>query len=48
MTILSAATVGDTVTTTFGWRSRVFNGESTGIFVVDGDRLASFTVPPNH
>ena len=48
MTILSAATVGDTVTTTVGWRSRVFNGESTGIFVVDGDRLASFTIPPNH
>jgi len=48
MEILSASTDGDTTTTTFGWRSRVFTGESTGIFVVDGDRLASFTIPPNH
>lgn len=48
MTILSADVDGDTVTTRFGWTSRVFNGESTGIFVVDGDRLASFTIPPNH
>ena len=48
MTIITASTDGDTTTTTFDWRSRVFTGESTGIFVVDGDRLASFTIPPNH
>lgn len=23
-------------------------GESEGIFVIDGDRLASFTIPPSH
>lgn len=48
MTILAAETSGDTVTTRFSWRSRVFNGESTGIFVLAGDRVASFTIPPNH
>lgn len=48
MTVLSAETEGDTTSIRFGWSSRVFNGESTGIFVVDGDKLASFTIPPNH
>lgn len=48
MTVLSAQTEGDTTTIRFGWSSRVFNGESTGVFVVRGDRLASFTIPPNH
>lgn len=48
MAILTATTEGDTTTTTFSWRSRVFNGESTGVFVIDGDRLSSFTIPPNH
>lgn len=48
MTILEATVDGDVVTTRFGWRSRVFNGESTGIFVISGDRLASFTIPPHH
>ena len=48
MTVLDVVIDGDVVTTRFDWRSRVFNGESTGIFVVDGDRLASFTIPPNH
>lgn len=48
MQILEAETVGDTATTQFSWRSRVFNGTSTGIFVVAGDKLASFTIPPNH
>lgn len=48
MTVLSAATEGDTTRIRFGWSSRVFNGESDGIFVVEGDKLASFTIPPSH
>jgi SnoaL-like domain len=48
MTILSADTDGDTTRVRFGWRSSVFNGESDGIFVVSGDRIASFTIPPSH
>lgn len=48
MTVLSAETEGDTTRIRFGWSSRVFNGESDGIFVVAGGRLASFTIPPNH
>lgn len=47
MTVLSAATEGDTTRIRFGWASRVFNGESDGIFVVSGDKLASFTIPPH-
>jgi len=46
MTLLSADTDGQTVTTRFDWRSQVFNGESTGIFTVRGDELASFVIPP--
>ncbi|WP_282846927.1 nuclear transport factor 2 family protein [Microbacterium oxydans] len=48
MTVLSAMTEGGTTRMRFGWASRVFNGESDGIFVVDGDKLASFTIPPSH
>lgn len=48
MTVLTASSDGDTTRIRFGWSSRVFNGESEGIFVVDGDRLASFTIPPGH
>lgn len=48
MTVLSATTDGDTTRIRFGWTSSVFNGESEGIFVVEGDRLASFTIPPSH
>ncbi|CAN7354986.1 MULTISPECIES: nuclear transport factor 2 family protein [Microbacterium] len=48
MTVLSAETDGDTTRIRFGWASRVFNGESDGIFVVEGDKLASFTIPPSH
>ncbi|MGB4137051.1 MAG: nuclear transport factor 2 family protein [Microbacterium sp.] len=47
MTVLSAETDGDVVTTRFSWRSNVFNGESTGIFEIAGDRLASFVIPPH-
>lgn len=48
MTVLSAVTEGDTTRIRFGWTSSVFNGESDGIFVVAGEKLASFTIPPNH
>ncbi len=48
MTVLTASSDGDTTRIRFGWSSRVFNGESDGIFVVEGDRLASFTIPPAH
>ena len=48
MTVLAAETDADTTRIRFGWSSRVFNGESDGIFVVEGDKLASFTIPPSH
>ena len=48
MTVLTADTEGDTTRIRFGWSSSVFNGESDGIFVVEGDKLASFTIPPAH
>ena len=47
MTVLSAQTDGDTTRIRFAWASNVFNGESDGVFVVHGDRLASFTIPPH-
>ena len=46
MTVLSAETEGATTRVRFDWRSSVFNGESDGIFVIEGDRIASFTIPP--
>lgn len=48
MTVLSSETDGDTTRIRFEWSSRVFNGESDGVFVVDGGRIASFTIPPAH
>jgi len=48
MTVLSADSEGNTTRIRFGWSSSVFNGESDGIFVITGDRLASFTIPPAH
>ncbi|GAA5149105.1 hypothetical protein GCM10025768_11790 [Microbacterium pseudoresistens] len=48
MTVLAVATEGDTTRVHFDWRSSVFNGESDGIFVVAGEKLASFTIPPVH
>lgn len=48
MTVLSAETDADTTRVRFDWASRVFTGESDGIFVVSGGKLASFTIPPNH
>lgn len=46
MKVLSAVTDGATTTIRFDWRSRVFNGESTGVYLVAGDRIESFTIPP--
>ena len=48
MTVLSASVDGSTVRIHFDWRSDVFNGESDGIFELDGDRIAGFTIPPVH
>lgn len=48
MTVLSALTEGDTTCIRFSWSSRVFNGESDGVFVVADRKLASFTIPPSH
>ncbi|MFB7250376.1 nuclear transport factor 2 family protein [Microbacterium sp. NPDC056234] len=48
MTLLTASTDGDETRVRFAWSSRVFTGESDGVFVVDGDRLASFAILPNH
>lgn len=47
MTILDCHVEGDTVRTRFEWRSSVFDGQSDGIFELDGERLASFTIPPH-
>ena len=38
MTVLDVDVDGDTVRIRVDWRSRVFNGESDGIFVIDQDR----------
>jgi len=46
MTVLTSEVDGDTVRIRFSWTSSVFNGESDGVFVLDGDRVASFTIPP--
>ncbi|MFC6712464.1 nuclear transport factor 2 family protein [Branchiibius cervicis] len=48
MQIRSAKTEGAVTTVRFDWRSSVFTGESTGIFTVDGEHLASFVIPPEH
>ena len=48
ITVLSASSDGDTTRIRFAWTSSVFTGESDGIFVIDGDKLASFTIPPSH
>lgn len=47
MTVLNADIEGTTVRIRFAWSSRVFNGESDGIFTLDGDRVAGFTIPPH-
>ncbi|WP_372969392.1 nuclear transport factor 2 family protein [Microbacterium sp.] len=48
MTVLRATSDGGTTRIRFAWTSSVFTGESDGIFVIDGDTLASFTIPPSH
>lgn len=47
MSVLTAEVDGDTVSIRFSWQSSVFNGESDGIFVLDGERIAGFTIPPH-
>ncbi len=48
MTVLSATTEGDTTTVEFEWSSKKFNGTSTAIVTVEGDRVGSFRIPPAH
>ena len=48
MTVLSATTEGDTTTLEFEWSSKKFNGTSTAIVTVGGDRVSSFRIPPAH
>lgn len=48
MTILSGEVDGDVVRTHFSWSSRVFNGESDGIFTLAGEKIAGFQIPPVH
>lgn len=47
MTVLASEIDGDAISLRFGWRSRVFNGESNAIIVLEGDSIASFTIPPH-
>ena len=47
MTVLSAEDADGATRVRFSWSSRVFNGESDGIFVLAGDKIASFTIPPH-
>lgn len=44
MTVITAVTHGSTTRVRFGWSSEVFNGESSGVFEVEGDRVARFTI----
>ncbi|MGJ0203316.1 nuclear transport factor 2 family protein [Leucobacter sp. gxy201] len=46
MTVLGTTVDGDEIEVRFGWKSRVFNGESTAIATVAGDRLRSFKILP--
>lgn len=48
MTILSASTEGEVTTTRFDWRSRVFTGQSAGIFTLRGDEIVGFVIPSGH
>jgi hypothetical protein len=47
MTVLDVTTTGDVTELRFGWRSRVFNGESTAFATVSGDLVSSFRIPPH-
>lgn len=47
MRILSAEVDGARVTTRFSWVSRVFTGESTGIFDLEDDAIRAFIIPPH-
>lgn len=45
MTILAFETNDAVTRVRFNWSSSVFNGQSDGIFVLDGDKIASFSIP---
>ncbi|GAA2542602.1 hypothetical protein GCM10009860_24320 [Microbacterium mitrae] len=44
MTVMTAVTHGATTAMRFAWASEVFNGESSGVFEVEGDRVTRFTI----
>ena len=48
MTLLGVSTEGAVTTVRFGWRSRVFTGQSTGIFTLGDAGIESFVIPPSH
>jgi hypothetical protein len=47
MTPTEGSTDGSVTTIVAEWRSSVFNGSSTFVFTVDGDRLAEMRIPPH-
>jgi hypothetical protein len=47
MTPTEGSTDGLVTTIVAEWRSSVFNGSSTFVFTVDGDRLAEMRIPPH-
>lgn len=47
MEILQSVTQGPVTQLRFRWTSNVFNGESTAIVTVEGDKVASFRIPPH-
>ena len=44
MTVITAVTHGTTTRVRFGWVSEVFNGESSGVFDVNDDRVTRFAI----
>lgn len=46
MTVLAATTDGDVTTVRFDWVSRVFTGQSDGIFTIAAGMISSFVIPP--
>jgi hypothetical protein len=45
MTLLTAETNDAVARVRFNWSSSVFNGQSDGVFVLEGDKIASFSIP---
>lgn len=48
MTVVTAVTHGASTRVRFGWTSEVFNGESSGVFDVEGNRVKKFTILPSN